>query len=482
MKILIKGAGDLASGIAYRLKCVGHEILMTDIDVPTAVRREVAFSRCIYEGTAIIEGVRAVCMTGRDIKEIEKTISDGYIAVVADGNCKIKDEFKPEVIIDAILAKKNLGTKITDAPLVVGVGPGFTAGEDCHAVVETMRGHTLGRVIRRGTAIPNTGVPGNIGGFTSERLIRAAADGIFEPVVSIGDEVNEGDIVAYVVSGKNREPVTAQIHGIVRGLLQRGVHVHKGMKSGDVDPRAKREYCFQISDKALSIAGGVLEAVTEYERSGKQKKKSEKNIALVLLAAGAGQRFGSNKLLERINGKPMAFNGMELKAFTSFSEKYVVTGYDEIAAKAESLGYTVIINDRPEDGISRSLKLGLKNALLKDPELDAVMFSVCDQPYITNETVDGLKKAYMMSEKGIAGINCDGGPGNPNIIGKKYFAELFCLEGDTGGKRVIRRHTDDIILIDAQNGKELRDIDKREDMQDRGAEDDPLTKDIDTFS
>ena len=163
--------------------------------------------------------------------------------------------------MDAIIAKKNIGTKMTDAPLVIGVGPGFTAGIDCHRVIETKRGHYLGRVIEAGSAIPNTGIPGNVGGYTVERIIRAGEDGIFVPKVSIGDQVEAGQVVA--ISGNT--PVRAQITGIVRGLLQEGVRVTKGMKAGDIDARCEKAHCFTISDKARAIGGGVLEAVCGWE-------------------------------------------------------------------------------------------------------------------------------------------------------------------------------------------------------------------------
>ena len=159
--------------------------------------------------------------------------------------------------MDAILAKRNLGTRITDAPVVVGVGPGFTAGEDCHAVIETMRGHTLGRVIYSGSAIPNTNVPGLIGGFAGERVLRAPADGAFRSVHRIGDLVKTGDVAGYV-SG---EPMACTIDGVLRGLIADGIPVRKGMKSGDVDPRGNVENCYTVSDKATAVGGGVLEAI-----------------------------------------------------------------------------------------------------------------------------------------------------------------------------------------------------------------------------
>lgn len=259
MKILIKGAGDLATGIAYRLYKCGYSILMTEIPVPTAVRRTVSFSRAVYEGEAVVEGVCA--RLSHTIDEIDKLQEERIIPIIIDEKAKIKKEYQPDVVIDAILAKRNIGTEISEAPLVIGVGPGFTAGLDCHCVIETKRGHFLGQVIKNGSAIPNTGIPGNVGGFTTERIIRASADGVFEPVVSIGDMVEKGQCVAY----SGGEPVYAKMSGLVRGMLQNGVFVKEGMKSGDIDARSEKKHCYTISDKARAIGGGVLEAVCAFE-------------------------------------------------------------------------------------------------------------------------------------------------------------------------------------------------------------------------
>ena len=254
-KIWIRGAGDLATGIALRFFRSGFDVIMSDIAVPTTVRRTVAFSPAVYTGETSVEGI-----TGKlceNISMIDTVIESGCIPVIVDPSGEIMKEYKPDIIVDAIIAKTNIGTKITDADIVIGVGPGFEAGVDCHAVVETKRGHNLGRVLWSGSAYPNTGVPGNIGGYTVERIIRATADGVFRAKVNIGDYVKAGDLLAYC----DETPVYANIDGIVRGLLQDGVKVKTGMKSGDVDPRAEKEYCFTVSDKASAIGGGVLEAI-----------------------------------------------------------------------------------------------------------------------------------------------------------------------------------------------------------------------------
>lgn len=258
MLVCIKGAGDIASGIAARLYHSHMDIVMTELPVPMAVRRTVAFSEAIRLGCAEVEGIKAE--RAEDVEHVLDCLSRGIIPVVPDPDAEIIRILKPEVVVDAILAKRNLGTGHNDAPLVIGVGPGFTAGTDCHAVVETKRGHTLGRVIRNGQAIANTGVPGNIGGETVKRLIKAPADGIFHPEKEIGDMVEEGTRVASV----DDVPVYALTGGMIRGLLQDGVRVTKGLKSGDVDPRGTSVDHMTISDKALAIGGGVLEAIMSY--------------------------------------------------------------------------------------------------------------------------------------------------------------------------------------------------------------------------
>lgn len=258
-RILIKGAGDLATGIAYRLHTCGYPILMTETAVPTTVRRTVAFSQAVYEGSCTVEGMSAVLVS--DLAEALRVQEAGNIPVIVDETASVMREYKPEIVIDAIIAKKNLGTAIDQAKLVIGVGPGFTAGVDCHCVIETKRGHYLGKVITEGAAIPNTGVPGMINGYAAERIIRALADGPFEAVHHIGDTVEQGVVVAR----SGGVDIVSLMPGVIRGMLQDGVMVHPGMKCGDIDARCEYEYCFQISDKARSIGGGALEAIIKWE-------------------------------------------------------------------------------------------------------------------------------------------------------------------------------------------------------------------------
>ena len=260
MLTLIRGAGDLASGIALRLFWSHIKVVMTDLPQPTSIRRTVCFSQAVYLGQAQVEGVTAKLAHTR--QDVERILQDGQIPVLADEEMACLSWLKPDVLVDAVLAKRNLGTKITDAPLVIGVGPGFTAGVDCHAVVETMRGHTLGRVIRSGSALPNTNVPGRIGGYAEERVLRAPCGGTFTQLAPIGTIVNAGDRVAEV----DGQPVFCTIGGVLRGILPSGIVVKTGMKCGDVDPRGDASACYTASDKAIAIGGGVLQAILEYPK------------------------------------------------------------------------------------------------------------------------------------------------------------------------------------------------------------------------
>ena len=258
MLVMIKGAGDIASGIAMRLWRAGINVVMTDLPRPSSIRRTVCFSEAVYRGETTVEEVRA--RRAENAADALRLLEENILPVIVDPKAESAKELHPEVIVDAILAKENLGTAITDAPGVVGVGPGFTAGVDCHAVVETMRGHTLGRVIWSGGAIPNTGVPGVIGGYGAERVLRSPAAGVFEPKMEIGRMVKAGEVAALV----GGQPMLCTIDGCLRGLLQGGLTVPAGMKCGDIDPRCKQSHCFQASDKALAVGGGVLEALLHF--------------------------------------------------------------------------------------------------------------------------------------------------------------------------------------------------------------------------
>ena len=253
--VATKGGGDLATGVVHRLHQSGMPVVVTELAQPTVIRRAVALASAVYEGQVEVEGLAA--QLAESDEEIRAALAEGQVPVVVDPRAEVITRLRPTVVVDAIMAKRNTGTTITDAPIVIGLGPGFTAGVDVHAVIETNRGHHLGRVILSGSAEPHTGVPGPTAGFSRERVLRAPCEGIFTGQRRIGDAVKAGEVVASVAG----QPVAARIAGVLRGLLADGLFVKAGMKVGDVDPRGVREHCFTISDKARAIGGGVLEAV-----------------------------------------------------------------------------------------------------------------------------------------------------------------------------------------------------------------------------
>ena len=262
MLIVIRGGGDLATGVALRLYRSGMDVVICETAVPTSIRRTVCFSEAVRLEEMMVEGVTARRAVP---EEVPALLTAGIIPVLVDPEGACIPGLRPDAVVDAILAKRNLGTSMDMAPIVVAAGPGFTAGVDCHAAVETMRGHYLGRVIYEGSPLPNTNIPGLIGGYAGERVLRAPADGAFAGAKRIGDRVEAGDVAGYV-AGK---PMVCTIGGTLRGLLADGVPVTKGMKSGDVDPRCEEAHCRCASDKALAVGGGVLEAILHF--SGKRR-------------------------------------------------------------------------------------------------------------------------------------------------------------------------------------------------------------------
>lgn len=450
MKVLIKGAGDLATGIASRLYRGGHQIIMTEIAVPLTVRRMAALSRAVYEGESFVEDMKGVNV--RTMEEANTVLDTGDIPIIVDEKALIAREYQPDILIDAILAKKNLGTNITDAPFVIGIGPGFTAGYDCHCVVETKRGHTLGDTIYNGSAIPNTGVPGNVGGYTVERLIRAPGDGELTPLVSIGDMVKEGQPVA--MSGPKQ--VSALMSGIVRGMLQPGVKVRENLKIGDIDARCERSACFTISDKARAVGGGVLEAVTRFEHM-------KGNYAVIILAAGESVRFGANKLMAKVSGKPLYQHTLDrMTAFRAFPV-YVVTGYEKIKEAAEERGMQTVANEQPALGISRSIKLGLEACLKQYPHIQGILFSVCDQPKLKAATIQQILNTAAVHRGQIICAGSPERPGNPVLWDRAFFDVLCGLDGDKGGRQVMSCYQDKIKYVEACP-EELKDIDLKEDL------------------
>ncbi len=256
--VILRGGGDLATGVAVRLFRAGFSVIVLEIDHPTVIRLPVSFARAVYEGKVIVEGIEAVLISSWE--KAKDSIKQGKIPVLVDpkGSC-IKKLF-PTVLVDAILAKRNLGTKINQTPLVIGLGPGFTAGKDVDVVIETERGHNLGRVYYQGQAAPDTGVPGEVRGESKRRLLRALTEGKIIPLRKIGDLLQAGEVIAEVEG----IPLKAEISGVLRGLIYPKSWVTKGMKVGDIDPRGIREYCFTVSDKARSLGGAVLEVICAY--------------------------------------------------------------------------------------------------------------------------------------------------------------------------------------------------------------------------
>ena len=258
--IIVRGAGDISTGTIHRLFRAGFPVLALETDHPSAIRRKVAFSEAVYDGTATVEGITAVRISG--LREMTAVLEKGQLPLLVDPEGQSIRQLCPTVVVDAILAKKNLGTSMDMADLTIALGPGFEAGKDVRYVIETMRGHDLGRIISSGFAAPNTGVPGLIGGFGAERVIHSPAAGVFHMERDIGDLVPAGEAVGTVTAPEGEIPVTTRISGILRGIIRDGYPVTRGFKLADVDPRLEElKNCFTISDKARCIAGSVLELV-----------------------------------------------------------------------------------------------------------------------------------------------------------------------------------------------------------------------------
>ena len=267
--IIVRGGGDLATGTIYKLKKSGFPVLILEVKNPSAIRRNVAFSEAIYQGQQTVEDM--TCFRADSLQQAENFLQEDKLTILVDPKGEAIARLKPVAVVDAIIAKRNLGTAKTMAPITVALGPGFVAGEDVDAVIETKRGHNLGRVIWSGSAAPNTGVPGLIGGFGKERVMHSPAQGILKNVKKITDTVMKGEVIAVIETESAVVPVEASLDGILRGLIRDGYPVTKGFKIADIDPRSE-EYnnCFTISDKARCIAGGVLEAILQL--------KKEKNL------------------------------------------------------------------------------------------------------------------------------------------------------------------------------------------------------------
>ncbi len=260
--ILVRGGGDIASGAIYRLRRAGYPVVVNEIAIPTMIRREVSYGNAVHIGEMVLERLVARHVS---ISEVQDTLAQGVIPVVTSSYEDLLDRLHPDIVVDAILSKKNLGTTRLDAPFVIGVGPGFSAGRDVNVVIETMRGHNLGRCIYDGEAESNTGVPGNVGGYTHERVVHSPKSGLFTAKRHIGDEVQANEVIGFV----DDTPIRAKITGVLRGILHSGLIVSDHFKLADIDARCVESHCYSISDKSLAVGGGVLEAVTawDYERN-----------------------------------------------------------------------------------------------------------------------------------------------------------------------------------------------------------------------
>ncbi len=260
--IVVRGGGDLATGTIYKLRKCGFPVLVLETGAPSAIRRNVAFSEAVYQGSQQVEDM--TCRLANSLEQARQWLDENQLVLLVDPAGEAIARLKPMAVVDAILAKKNLGTHREMAPITVALGPGFTAGVDVDAVVETKRGHNLGRVLWQGTAAPNTGIPGVIAGYGKERVIHSPAEGILRNVCKITDTVRRGQVIAAVETAAGTVPVEATLDGLLRGLIRDGYPVTKGFKIADIDPRVEEyQNCFTISDKARCIAGGVLEAVIQ---------------------------------------------------------------------------------------------------------------------------------------------------------------------------------------------------------------------------
>ncbi|MBE6006981.1 MAG: hypothetical protein E7238_07500 [Sarcina sp.] len=524
--LVVRGAGDLATGTIHRLCRAGFPVLALETAHPMAIRRHVAFSGAVRAGETVVEGIRAVRVASveearavwdRQVvcrsqgRHREEPAGQGFcqgkdgggpravsceedpvrdrdaellpeVPVLVDPEGRSIEELKPFAVVDAILAKKNTGTSRAMAPLTIALGPGFTAGEDVDYVIETMRGHNLGRIISRGQALPNTGVPGIIGGFGAERVIHAPAAGILHIVRDIGETVQAGETIAVIETaldtasgqgpGKAFEqdntgeavPVPASITGLIRGMIPDGTPVRRGLKIADIDPRRDQvRNCTTISDKARCIAGSVLELVCAAE-----KKRPAKKIGCVLMAAGWSRRFREDKLLKQIGGRPLAAYAMdrlqELAGRVPEADVEVIARRPELAdlARAHGLSCTVYSGGEQSDTIRRAL-------LPADSRNWAgCMFISADQPLLTSLSMERLLSAFLREPGCIHRLSAEGVPGSPVLFPAECFPALRKLEGDQGGRAVIRQGQVPVRLCEALRAEELADVDDPDQLREIG--------------
>jgi xanthine dehydrogenase accessory factor len=258
MIVFIRGGGDLASGVAMRLVRAGMQVVIMELDRPLAIRRKVCFAEAVYMGEVLVEDIAArLVKDPSDKLEVNRVLAQGKIAVLVDPEGEAIADLHCRVLVDGRMLKQVVPLQQLQMDLLVGLGPGFTAAVNCHAVVETQRGHTLGRVYWKGTGSTDSGIPDGVQGFTVERVLRAPTNGKVVPLSEIGDQVKPGQVVAEMEG----LPVISPFKGVLRGLIHPDVIVPRGTKIGDVDPRNDPNLCFLVSDKSLAVGGGVLEAI-----------------------------------------------------------------------------------------------------------------------------------------------------------------------------------------------------------------------------
>ena len=263
--VIVRGGGDIATGVISALWSAGYKVVVTETPTPSAIRRHVALSEAVYDGKATLEGIE--CILCSSAEELDKVWNEDKIPMLTDPDCTVINYVKPFALVDAILAKKNMGTTMDMAPITVALGPGFCAGKDVNIVIETMRGHNLGKLIESGYALPNTKTPGVIAGEGEQRVIHSPAEGIIKNINKIADTVKQGEPIAEIITANGEKiPVKATINGLLRGLIRDGYYVTEGFKIADIDPRVS-EYnnCFTVSDKARCLGGAVLQALGRME-------------------------------------------------------------------------------------------------------------------------------------------------------------------------------------------------------------------------
>ncbi len=448
--IIVRGGGDIATGTICKLYQSGFRVLVLEIKTPSAIRRNVAFSEAVYQGKQTVEDV--TCILAVDLNEAAARLERRELVMLVDPQGECISKLKPMAVVDGILAKTNMGTHRGMAPITVALGPGFEAGKDVDAVIETMRGHSLGRVIYQGMAIPDTGVPGAIGGYAKERVIHSPGAGILRNVRKVTETVKQGEVIALIEAEGTSIPVKATIDGLLRGLIRDGYPVTKGFKIADIDPRIQEyDNCFTVSDKARCIAGGVLEAILHLSL--------KPSVGCVIMASGLSRRFGKNKLTEDFQGRSLIRRVLDLTGDGLFRKRVVVTRSEDICRICETDNIPVIFHDLPER--NDAVRLGIRAM----NDLDGCIFCPCDQPLLKRESLKRLLDTFAENKSGIFRLYSGEKKGSPILFGKEFFAELADLPPKRGGSYLAERYPERVIPVAALDELELYDIDTVDDLE-----------------